>query len=161
MEFDCITNDEEFGNFINKVSEEIMHYATTHLMEGLMKDELSVNQYGILKVLSENGEVPMSKLAESLRVTAPAITIMVDKLESNNYVERLKDDNDRRIILVALTNKGKEVIERVRKYRKDFLNFILSKMTIEEKKKWSEIYEKIYRIIKDDVGKNAPDSKQN
>lgn len=159
MKFTEKTSNEEFADFIGKVSEEIMHYATIHLMEGLLKDELSVNQYGILKVLSENGEVPMSKIAENLRVTAPAITMMVDKLEENNYVERLRDDNDRRVVQVALTKKGKEVIERARKYRKDFLNFILSKMTIEEKKMWSQIYEKIYRIIKDNAGEKTPDSK--
>ena len=154
MKFTEMSSDEEFGEFLSNVSEEIMHYATTHLIEGLIKDELSVNQYGVLKVLSENGDAPMSRLAESLRVTAPAITTMVDKLEENNYVERLRDDNDRRIVQVALTKKGMEVIKRVRESRKKFLSFILSKMTLNEKSQWAELYERIGGIIRDHKSEN-------
>ena len=139
--------DKELGGFLADKMDEFMHIIASHLMQDLMKDDLSMNQFGILKELFTNGDVPMNRLADTLHVTAPAITTIVDKLEREDYVKRIRDDADRRIVNVMLTKKGREVIQRHKDARLRLLSLILSKMTPNEKKQWAEIYERISVIF--------------
>ncbi len=141
-------NDAELAEFLSAKGDEMMRYVTRDFMRELHKDELSVNQYSILKQLDVDEEVPMGHLAESLNVTAPAITIMVDKLEQDHYVERIRDSHDRRIINVRLTKKGREAITKVRKANLKLLSFLVARMTPEEKKSWALLYEKITSLLK-------------
>jgi MarR family transcriptional regulator, 2-MHQ and catechol-resistance regulon repressor len=142
------STDAEYTNLLASRMDEIMHFIAKSYAKGLFQDELSVNQFGILKELSVNGDVPMSHLANGLEVTAPAITTMVDKLEKDGYVKRNRDGKDRRIINISLTKKGKEVIDRIKISRQEFLSYVLSKMTVEEKNTWINTYDKIVVLLR-------------
>ena len=138
----------ELAEFLSDKGDEMMRYVTRDFIRELHKDELSINQYSILKQLNVDGEIPMGHLAERLSVTAPAITIMVDKLEQDHYVERIRDSRDRRIINVSLTKRGREAISRVREANLKLLSFLLTRMTPEERKSWASLYEKITSLLK-------------
>ena len=56
----------------------------------------------------------ITELAARERVTQPAITSLVNRLETRGWVERHRDPHDARVVLVRLTSDGQDIVERLR-----------------------------------------------
>jgi DNA-binding MarR family transcriptional regulator len=69
-------------------------------------------QFFALNALDE--PQPMSHIADMLRCDRSAVTWITDRLEERGYVERLADERDRRVKLLALTDEGRRVREEIR-----------------------------------------------
>lgn len=76
---------------------------------GLAEAELSLPQYRILMFLAE-GSVAASALADSLAVSRPSVTAVVDGLVARGLVQRKHDECDRRRVGHALTEEGCRVL---------------------------------------------------
>lgn len=70
-----------------------------------------------LSVLVFGGPLPIGRLARLEQVSAPAITKTVTALEAGGLAERVRQDGDRRVVLVRATVKGRSVLERGRAAR--------------------------------------------
>ncbi len=62
----------------------------------------------------ENG-VSFHELSKQLNMTSPTLTGIVDRLEKNGMVSRTPNPQDRRSILISLTQKGLEIVPKIRK----------------------------------------------
>ena len=67
----------------------------------------------VLAVLDVDGPLPMRGLAETLDVSQASATGIVDRMEQRGLVERRRDDDDRRVVRVALTEEGRNLIAGV------------------------------------------------
>ena len=74
---------------------------------------VSRTEVGVLRRLA-CGPRRISALAVDERVTQPAITLLVNRLQERGWVERVADPSDGRAVLVSLTPAGEEVFERLR-----------------------------------------------
>lgn len=72
------------------------------------KTNLNPGSLFILGILSKYEMLSMTEIGCKLSIPKPHVTAQVDKLISEEMVERLFDPNDRRIINIRLTEKGKE-----------------------------------------------------
>jgi DNA-binding MarR family transcriptional regulator len=70
-----------------------------------------------LSVLVFGGPVPLGRLAEIEQVSPPAITKTVTALEAAGLATRTRSERDRRVVLVAATDAGRELLERGRAAR--------------------------------------------
>jgi len=52
---------------------------------------------------------PIGELGKNARVKSSTMTDMIDRLEKDGIAERIRDDGDRRVVKVRLTNKGKKI----------------------------------------------------
>ncbi len=80
----------------------------------LQEYDLQWWQYDVLSTLRRQGApftLPATALAESAMLTSGAMTNRIDRLEEAGLVCRLKDDADRRKVLVQLTDQGLKLIE--------------------------------------------------
>ena len=84
-------------------------------------DNITREQLGILLLLSLGDGLYQTQIANILGKDRPNITRMIDVLETNGFIRREKDDNNRRILKVYLTEKGKERVS-VAKPLKDRMN---------------------------------------
>jgi DNA-binding MarR family transcriptional regulator len=76
---------------------------------------LTVAQAPVLVILREAGRpVMITEVARRLLLETPSVTTMVDRLTERGLVERVKDPKDRRKTLVALTRKGRHLVDAVR-----------------------------------------------
>lgn len=69
----------------------------------------SLAQVHTIEVLGSHGAMRMKDLADKLGITTGTLTVQVDKLVAANLIERLADPNDRRAIVVALTDEGQAI----------------------------------------------------
>jgi DNA-binding MarR family transcriptional regulator len=82
---------------------------------------LSLAEFRVLRVLSETGPRLMVTLAMEQGMSAPGMTMVVDKLEHAGLVRRVRSDADRRAINVAITGKGGEKIKRATRLHDRFV----------------------------------------
>lgn len=74
-------------------------------------DNVTREQLGILLILSLNGGLYQTQIANIMGKDRPNITRMIDVLETKGFIRREKDANNRRILKVYLTDKGLERVE--------------------------------------------------
>lgn len=74
---------------------------------------LTFARYEILRLLSftRSGRMPMTRLGSLLQVHPTSVTSAVDRLVKQGYAERLRRDDDRRVILAAITGDGRDAVE--------------------------------------------------
>jgi DNA-binding MarR family transcriptional regulator len=74
---------------------------------------VSRTEVGVMRTLRD-GPRRITELATEERVTQPAITLLVNRLEERGWVKRVADPSDGRAVLVSLTPVGEEMFERLR-----------------------------------------------
>jgi DNA-binding MarR family transcriptional regulator len=78
-----------------------------------------------LSLLDAEGPATAGRLAEETELRPASVTAMLDHLEAEGIVRRRRSDEDRRCVLVELTDDGREVLatkrERWRRFGEDAL----------------------------------------
>lgn len=81
-----------------------------YLWRRIYADTFPGSQSYIMFILQQKGPQKMSELAQSLHLTAGAITTASDHLLELDYIARVRATNDRRIVRLELTDKGQEAL---------------------------------------------------
>ncbi len=90
--------------------------------------ELTPGQVFMLHFIRQNQELSVSVLAEKMEVAPSAITVMLDRLESRAYVGRVRDKNDRRVVLIHVTEEGNKALDHVLAIRRRALHYCLAQL---------------------------------
>ena len=81
------------------------------MSERLVRLGISMAQLHIMYTLERNGEMTMSRLADVLGVSLSNASGLVDRMEERGYIERTRVPEDRRIVLVRVTEAGTRMIQ--------------------------------------------------
>ena len=104
--------------------------------EGNLSSDLTASRIkSLFAFRDENKAYPVGELRKNARVKRSTITDMVDRLERDGIAERLRDDGDRRVVKVRLTEKGKKVRRDFSQKRRKEMEEIFSKLNNDERKK--------------------------
>lgn len=69
----------------------------------------SLSQMKALSAFHEDRQYTMSELSKNALVKMPSMTEMVDRLEAEGILKRVRDTKDRRVVKVSLTERGKKI----------------------------------------------------
>lgn len=108
------------------------------------------SQFFVLRQIVGKGRLTVSEVAEKLGVSLSAITALVDRLVKSDLVVRSRDEQDRRLVWLEATDKGKEILDKCIEGRKKVAVKYFSQLPEEDTKKLIEIYEKILLMMKSD-----------
>lgn len=89
-----------------RASESVNIRLNRHLSEA----ELTVSQFGVMEALLHLGPLNQKSLGEKLLKSGGNITLVIDNLEKCGHVKRRRDPDDRRAMLVSLTEEGESFI---------------------------------------------------
>ena len=103
--------------------------------------------YHVLKILDKHGNLPMSKIGRNVHISKSNMTSLIDKLVENGLAERLPDQNDRRVINISITDKGKDVLKDWRKNSNNEIKKSLSVLSEEDLEKFYVSVENIKDIL--------------
>jgi DNA-binding MarR family transcriptional regulator len=103
-----------------------------NLSNELNRGNISFPQFFLLAYLSSEDYLTMSDIAKKMGHSTAAATGLVDRLEKLGYVERIHAAEDRRKIMVRITNKGTELVAHMRKEIATNLADIMADMDEEE-----------------------------
>ncbi len=87
----------------------------TDSMDQATADYCGINRTdgNCLDLLHERGAMTAGQLAEQAGLSPGAITTVLDRLEANDYVRRVRDADDRRRVMVQVTERMLEITERL------------------------------------------------
>jgi len=96
--------------------------------ERLVRMGISMAQLHILYTLQRGGEMPMSRLAEVLHVSLSSATGLIDRIEERGFVERAHVPEDRRIVLIRVTDAGRRMLEEVDAISSELLRSVFGRI---------------------------------
>lgn len=82
-------------------------------------------QFIALQWLMEEGNLTIGELSQKNGLAFSTTTDLVDRMEKNKLVKRIKDDKDRRVVRIEVLDKGRDIIKEVIHKRQDFLGEVL------------------------------------
>jgi len=109
----------------------------------LIKGVITLPQVWALHYLSRHKECPMSALAESMKLGLSSVTGMVDRLVKQNLAERRRAENDRRVVFVDISAKGRAVLKQILDQRRKFTVKLFGSLTARERSNYLNILGKL------------------
>lgn len=82
-------------------------------------------QFVALQWLFEDGDMTIGELSNKMYLACSTTTDLVDRMEKNKLVVRVKDPNDRRVVRIHLLDEGERIIDEVIKKRQLYLQEVL------------------------------------
>ena len=95
----------------------------------LLKEiDLTYPQYITMMIMWEYKKLPFKEISSKLKMKTGTLTPILNKLESNGYLEKVKDENDDRKIYIVVTKKGLEIESKA----KDIPRRIVENLDLQE-----------------------------
>lgn len=103
--------------------------------------EITPPQFEALQHLIKEGELTIGELSGKMYLACSTVTDLLDRMERNLLVVRVKDERDRRIVRIRVLDKGHQLIEEVLATRQKYLSEVLSECDDNMIKQINECFE--------------------
>lgn len=90
--------------------------------------DLTNNDMHVIEAIGLNEDKNMSSVAKKLNITVGSLTTSVNHLVKKQYVERSRSEEDRRVVLVKLTEKGIRAYRHHEEYHRQMTEAVLAKL---------------------------------
>lgn len=114
-----------------------------HVKESIKDFDINVNEFQALEALYHKGKLTTQALCDTVLVPGSSMTYVVDQLEKKGLVMRLKDERDRRINYVMLSNKGLSEIEIIYRTHEQEMRKCFDRLSPEEETTLQTLLKKI------------------
>ena len=99
----------------------------------------------IFIILERSGTPPtMGELSTELEIPLSSATRLVDGLVNANFIERIPDESDRRVVRVQMTETGREIYQSAMEFNKQRIVHMLNKFTLEEQTQLLYLMNKLF-----------------
>ena len=109
----------------------------------------------LIYILSEEDGLTKKDLAKRFNVTAPTITKMVERLEKNDFVYTQKDEKDKRITRVFISEKGRKVQAQLVEFFNESKEVYFKDMTEEDIETLHRLLTKITENVSQSIEENS------
>jgi DNA-binding MarR family transcriptional regulator len=116
-------------------------------------EEMTMPQFRVLVVLDGNGPSRMGDLAERIGVHPSTLSRTVDKLVGAGWLERASGEESRREVHVALTKRGRKLVNEITAQRRSGIAGVLEGLTAEDR----AAVQRGMEIFADAAGEASPD----
>lgn len=117
-------NTDEFLRIWNKLNKEIKLH-----MENELAPDLTESQLHVLEYMLDKEPLKPSDFIDYLQTTPAAITTLLDRMEKGGLIRRKRDEKDRRIVWIHVTEKGENECARGQAVRAKWLDAYLGKIS--------------------------------
>jgi MarR family 2-MHQ and catechol resistance regulon transcriptional repressor len=109
-----------------------MRGLTRYAASGIEETGLGLSDFGVLEVLLHKGPLPVNTIGPKVDLTPGSISTAVDRLAANGLVSRVESAEDRRVRIVALTPRGKNLIVSAFRMHSEQMKRVFSELSPEE-----------------------------
>ena len=109
-----------------------MRALTRYAAAGIEETGVGISDFGILEVLLHKGPLPVNTIGPIVDLTPGSISIAVDRLFEKGLVSRVESAEDRRVRIVALTPRGKDLIVSAFQKHSGQMKRVFSELSPEE-----------------------------
>lgn len=119
--------------------------------------DYSKNEILVLLYLSKYKNANMTELSEYINAPLNTATGVIGRLEKKRMIERIRNEQDRRIVQITLTNKAEEFISEQKVKIQYYFEKIYGVLTEEEKKAIVNIFAKVTKVLTEGINKTNED----
>lgn len=143
---------ERHRNVVNellvKIFNEILQIEEKTLRSGHFSD-LSVREMHTIETIGRKDQRMMSEVAQDLGITVGTLTTSINRLIKKGYVDRKRIEEDRRVVLVELTKKGKVAHRLHDRFHNEMVKTMMDGLSEDEKEVLINSLEKLNVYFKD------------
>lgn len=107
-------------------------------------------QFFLMFILWEHGRYKVTDISHRLGITAGAVTAMTDKLVEMGFIRRERSEEDRRIVWLSLTEKGRQVVKKVQDSRFEQIRNIFRNLSEDELQMVTNVFTMLNAKLNDD-----------
>lgn len=138
---------EEFGDrligLLPRLSQEIVRYESHYITNGTV----TCSQLFVMEYLARHERCQMGEVAEAMNISYSAATGMLDRLVSHTFVKRFRGEDDRRVVFVSITPKGKKIVQEIYEQKRKGLMDLFGRLSRQECFTYLEILEKLVQNL--------------
>jgi MarR family transcriptional regulator, 2-MHQ and catechol-resistance regulon repressor len=109
-----------------------MRALTRYAAAGIEETGLGLSDFAVLELLQHKGPLPVNTIGPIVDLTPGSISIAVDRLVAKGLVSRVESAEDRRVRIVALTPRGKDLIVSAFRKHSGQMKRVFSELSPEE-----------------------------
>ncbi|WYJ91887.1 MarR family transcriptional regulator [Enterococcus sp. 9E7_DIV0242] len=124
---------ETINDYLVSVFNDILTIEESELKKSKFKD-LSITEMHTIEAIGMYKRKTSSEVAKELAITVGTLTVAINNLVKKDYVERIRSEDDRRVVKLGLTKKGKLLYRVHQHFHRDMVKNILNGMEPEEER---------------------------
>ena len=118
--------------------------------------ELTVNDMHVIEAIDIHEPKNMTTVAKALLVTTGTLTISVNGLVKKGYVERTRSEEDRRVVLISLTRKGRKAYIQHQRFHQQMIDAVVDGLDQEEQRVLEHALRNVNQFFRT-IGKKSSD----
>ncbi len=123
----------------------------------LSRGKITLPQLWTLELLtSYPSGCPMNELARLLDISRPAATGLIDRLLTQNLVQRTDDVQDRRIVRVTITSKGRRILAAIWEQKRQMVTQVFGQISPKDRSQYLSTLEQVVAILTQPQQKRLP-----
>ncbi|RBP91362.1 DNA-binding MarR family transcriptional regulator [Cytobacillus firmus] len=122
------------------------------LVKNQIGSDLTNDQHFTLRYINQVGSCTSSELAEVFDVKKSAITAMITRMWEKGLIQRTRDENDRRVVYLTLTEKGSELYVKAEEKIHNLVESLINRFDQAEIQQFIETFEKLDKVLSQSNG---------
>lgn len=122
---------DEINQYLVTIFNEVMTIEEDAL-KGSEFQDISIKEMHTIEAIGMYSQHTITQVANKLCVTVGTMTVAINNLEKKGYVERVRSKEDRRVVKLSLTNKGRLLYRLHDKFHRDMVKETIEEMNPEE-----------------------------
>ncbi|MBN8201662.1 MarR family winged helix-turn-helix transcriptional regulator [Bacillus sp. NTK034] len=122
------------------------------LVKNQIGSDLTNDQHFTLRYINQVGSCTSSELAEVFDVKKSAITAMITRMWEKGLIQRTRDENDRRVVYLTLTEKGNELYIKAEEKIYNLVESLINRFDQAEIQQFIETFEKLDKVLSQSNG---------
>lgn len=142
---------DETRHTLNELLVDLFNYILL-LEEKNLQDQgvdLSMTEVHILEAIEKCESNMMSAIAKKLMVTQGTLTVSSSKLVKKGYVERVKDEKDKRVVRLILTDKSAHILEMHARFHDEMIEKLLNELELDKEQELIQSLRNLMEFFKE------------
>lgn len=124
-----------------------VHKKAETLIKRQISNELTNDQHYILRYIQQSGSCTSTELAAVFDVNKSAITAIINRMADRGWIQRTRDENDRRIVFLTLTEEGNQLYLKAQEKIHLLVESIITQFEETEITTFIQTFEKLAQIL--------------
>lgn len=105
---------------------------------------ITPSQFIALQWIAEQDNLTIGDLSKKIGLAFSTTTDIINRMEQNALIKRIRDEHDRRVVRLQILEKGQKIINAVIEERRDYLKRVLDHLTEEKQKQLNDILQLLH-----------------
>ena len=136
------------NDYLVSVFNDILTIEESELKKSQFKD-LSITEMHTIEAIGIYNKKTTSEVAKELSITVGTLTTAINKLVKKDYVERIRSEDDRRVVKLGLTKKGKLLYRVHQHFHREMVKNILDGMATDEQQALLAALKNLHDFLRD------------